>query len=1179
MPKRCRRSTLAQLLLVLCSAGSANSNPQTTAPSTTPPPRTAASVDYSKEGVVIQSLSRRISFNDNGSWQSVETASILIQSASGVQQLGVLAFSYDRDEQELELAYVRVRKPDGKIVLTPADNVQDISSEISKAAPTYSGLREKQIPVKSLSVGDVIEYQYRRTQTKPEIPSQFWYVQNFTTDCVTLEERLEIEVPSNKYVKVVSPKLKPETKEESGRKTYSWKTAQLELPSQKARPEDNKTSSDLFPSVQVTTFKTWEEVGRWYADLQNPQVAVSADLQSKADELTKGLSTEEDKARALYNYVSTKFRYVSLSFGVGRFRPHSADEVLANQYGDCKDKHTLFAALLKAAGIQAWPALIGAGMKLDPDVPSPAQFNHVITVIAGRQGKFWVDTTPEVAPFGLLLPTLRDQKALLVSTDVPPAIVSTPAIPPFPASQILDVQATLSSEGTLTGHFDVTLRGDDELLLRSVFHQVPPARWLELVQQLVRSDGFAGAVSNVDADSPDALAKPFHYSFDYTRTDYSDWQNHRVSPPLLPLLLLTPDNSGSHAEPFFVGAPGEYRYRTRMNLPKNYSADIPIAENVHTEFADFESSYLLKDNELTASRRLVIKQQKIPFATWDAYRKFAQDVADDHNKFIDLKTLSTSAAADHGESNAEAAALVVEAFRAGQRHDNNVLKDYLVQAERLNPRQAGLWALYGTLYLSSKQPQKAMEAFGKEIQFHPDNLVACRMLAKAQATYTTPNEAIETLKNGLKIVPNNVEVAYDLSALLVKEKRYAEVPGILRPVLEKNDNPNLQGVLADALLRSGNHTEGLAALEKYVRSNEPFALNNAAFSLADTDNDLPLARQYVGKAVSKLEEETNKLTLPSPKTADLRLMPLLAAAWDTQGWVTFRTGNLNEAEKYVSAGWELSQLGDVGDHLGQIYFAEGKKQKAIHMWQLALAADNSLGQTKERLRLAGAPVVPAQIMRSSILKGFVSPAEELGRLRTTKIPDLPKQQASAEFFVLFSSGKLADVQFISGSDSLKEAGPALKTADFHIQLPDGNDEKILRRGILSCSMYTAPSCQFVMFLPSTSTAAIPAGQQAPNDRVTAASEIQPPALLSKQEPQYSQAALQARVEGKVILRIVVDENGMPQDITVVTPLGFGLDEAAKECVAKWRFKPGTKEGVAVKTPASVEVNFRFAKGN
>ena len=101
--------------------------------------------------------------------------------------------------------------------------------------------------------------------------------------------------------------------------------------------------------------------------MQRPQIAVTPQIQAKAAELTKGLSTDEDKIRALYNYVSTQFHYVSLSFGNGRYQPHAAEDVLENEYGDCKDKHTLLAALLKAAGYDAWPALINSSRKIDPN--------------------------------------------------------------------------------------------------------------------------------------------------------------------------------------------------------------------------------------------------------------------------------------------------------------------------------------------------------------------------------------------------------------------------------------------------------------------------------------------------------------------------------------------------------------------------------------------------------------------------------------------------------------------------------------------------------------------------------------------------------------------------------------------------------------------------------------------
>jgi transglutaminase-like putative cysteine protease len=107
--------------------------------------------------------------------------------------------------------------------------------------------------------------------------------------------------------------------------------------------------------------------------------------------------------RAIYNYVSMQIHYIGVDFGIGRYQPHSPSEVLNNRYGGCKDKHTLLASLFDAAGIGAYPALISSFRELDPDVPSPAQFNHVITVVPQGNGFVWLDTITEVAPFGYLV--------------------------------------------------------------------------------------------------------------------------------------------------------------------------------------------------------------------------------------------------------------------------------------------------------------------------------------------------------------------------------------------------------------------------------------------------------------------------------------------------------------------------------------------------------------------------------------------------------------------------------------------------------------------------------------------------------------------------------------------------------------------------------------------------------
>jgi TonB family protein len=64
----------------------------------------------------------------------------------------------------------------------------------------------------------------------------------------------------------------------------------------------------------------------------------------------------------------------------------------------------------------------------------------------------------------------------------------------------------------------------------------------------------------------------------------------------------------------------------------------------------------------------------------------------------------------------------------------------------------------------------------------------------------------------------------------------------------------------------------------------------------------------------------------------------------------------------------------------------------------------------------------------------------------------------------------------------------------------------------------------------------------------------------------------AKVEGSVLLSLVVDPNGQPRDIQVVRPLGLGLDEKAVENARQWQFKPGLMKGMAVMV--NEEVFFR-----
>jgi len=87
--------------------------------------------------------------------------------------------------------------------------------------------------------------------------------------------------------------------------------------------------------------------------------------------------------------------------------------------------------------------------------------------------------------------------------------------------------------------------------------------------------------------------------------------------------------------------------------------------------------------------------------------------------------------------------------------------------------------------------------------------------------------------------------------------------------------------------------------------------------------------------------------------------------------------------------------------------------------------------------------------------------------------------------------------------------------------------------------------------------------------------VSAPAVLSKVEPEYSEEARKAKWQGTVVLSLVVDDQGRPQNLKVLRSLGLGLDQKAIEAVEKWRFKPGMKDGKPVPVMATIEVNFRL----
>lgn len=1071
--------------------------------------------DHSQEAFVIEQFSHKEKFENDGTALKEDVARVRIQSEAGVQKYGLLNFPYTSGTGTFEIAYVRVRKPDGSLVETPSENIQDMAAQITRQAPFYSDLREKHAAVKGLGVGDVVEYRTVDHTTKPLAPGQFWTSYSFTHEAIILDEEVEISVPQDRNVKVKSLTIQPAMTEAGGYRVYTWHSANLK---RKDDSNNKRETTELawhlargrLPQFDIilSSFATWDEVGRWYGKLQEERVKPTPEVSAKAAELVKDAINDDKKIHVLYDYVSTQFHYIGVAFGIGRYQPHSAAEVLENQYGDCKDKHTLLASLLSAVGIPAYPALISTSREVDADVPSPGQFDHVVTVVPRGDELVWLDTTSEVGPYRFLVSPLRDKHALLIWKDKPSALTLTPAELPFDSVQNFNMDAALDSAGTLVGNADFSVRGDTEYLLRAAFRAVPLPQWKELGQRISLASGFGGEVSEVTASSPEKTDQPFHFSYKYTRKEYGDWANRRILAPEPLIILLAPsDEELLPLGPSYLGPNLDIHFHSEVELPSGYHPSLPAPIHLREDFAQFDVTYDFQNGKMIVVRHLKTLMRDVPASERQKYIDFIKAVQDDYGTYIPLLSgLSSTASSPQdssrstlaflknlpSSSNADAAQQEAEARMAIMRDDSQGAYALLRAAVSADPKFTRAWVLLGGLLISAKQLQtggagslllvdrqidEGIAAFHNAIALDPGNAAIPKVLGFSLMSISRFDVAVPVWQDFMKSHPDDAAGPMNLGNCLNRLKRYSEAATAYEAAEKLGaDRTQIEMMLGLAYLHAGEREKAETEFSRLANGDtNDLVLNDVAYEMANSDLDVPVALNYAQKAVSGVEKESQKITLPELKKDDLNQVLVLAAYWDTLGWVNERMSKLDAAEQYLNASWKLTQDGVVAGHLCHLYRRTHQTATGIQMCQAALSRltmSNQLALGNFETERAAAQENLSFLTRGvAKSKAAVDAADFAVRQRMFKLPRFLSGTESAEFFVLFASDgkskafKVEDTKFISGSPKMKLQGKQLKNIDFKFPAPDNTPAHFVRRGILGCYQYSG--CSFALLDPAS----------------------------------------------------------------------------------------------------------------
>ncbi|MDP9049142.1 MAG: DUF3857 domain-containing protein [Acidobacteriota bacterium] len=1063
------------------------------------PPALAKAIDYSAESIVIERTDSIYTFEADGTSSEERSIVARVQADAAVRALGVVSVAFAADYQRVEFLYARVRHPDGSVVETPASDSIDMPEPVTREAPMYSDLKEKQLPIRSLRVGDTLEWRARITTTKPQAPGQIWGQEGFVEGAVVLAQNIELRVPAGVALQVWSPTSKAVESDvaASGSKpalhVYHWSSSQLKPTAGKVAEDeaaakkkavltaDEELDADQgkLPTIAWTTFKSWEQVGDWYRALQADRVSPSPEIKAKTAELIAGKTTDEDKVRAIYAYVATQIRYIGVDFGVGRYQPHSAAEILSNQYGDCKDKHTLLASMLSAAGIPSDAVLIGVGIRFNQAVPSPSAFNHVITHLtlpaASGTPQIWLDATAEVAPYRVLIAATRDKQALIVpaSATSAPAIARTPAELPFASFQKMDAVGSLDKEGTSHSHITMVMRGDGEVAFRSAFHQTAPAQYGVLMQQIVNVIGYAGTSSNPEASRAEDTAEPFKIGFDYERKKAGDWDNYRILPQLAPIALPRLADTDPLVRSLDLGTPQVQTATSAMKLPEGWTAILPEAAHWKCPYATYDLTYRFEKGTVYAERRIEILKQKVPTGDLKTYKKWADNADLGSEFYIQLvrhdadaagsKTYTgASAEAAPADSDstpsAQAEKLIQQAFADIQKVDLYNAKELLDQAAKLSPDHEYLWSGYGTLQWRNGDMSAALTDYKKELALHPAAFQRVSpAIFQAQLVLNQRQDALDTLRAWSKADPVDPAPVTQLLNMLIEDKSAAvavrEGEAALTRLPADGKNEFVRIALGQAYLMAGDKTKGEALVRGVLENTQDAGtLNNAAYLLADNSLDLPLDESCTRTALDKLTEESTSWTLDEDPGILLTKSGMISATWDTLGWILFREGKAAEALPYVHAGWVNRPNLETGKHVGDVQASLGDKAGALSTYQLAIATQpgyNALGVHTEPNEKQKELQALADALSAGKGKTTAKSAQErLQELRTIQLGAADGRAGNAGYLLLIKDGKA--VRVLATDKSVAGAESMLLAANFSSLFPAGAHAALVRSGFVNC---------------------------------------------------------------------------------------------------------------------------------
>ena len=591
----------------------------------------AASDEPSSRGARYLLDRQVIQVHDSGLSSRFVQRVIAIDSSRAAESFEELSFPFTPGEDRVEVLEAEVLRPDGTR-MRPTSVTDHRPGGRSGGVYTLGAARVVSFP--TLSAGDIVHMQVRTD----EIGSRNLFGAFFGVIAVAQElfpkERYQliVDAPAGRTLHAHQVGLGAPARDDTDRRQV-WRWEATALPAVAVEPR-MPGWGDVAAYVNVSTYRDWAAMARWYAELVRPQLELSEALRAEAQQLVEGATSVRERVAAIQEWLVRNTRYVGIEFGIHGFKPYRVTRIAQRGYGDCKDKASLFIAMLDAVGIRAQFVLVRTrDMGRLDDVPATLwAFNHAIAYVPDLD--LFVDGTSEFAGLGEVPPL--DQGAMALVLDVldpadPGARLTTIPVSDAAANATLtEGELRVAADGDAVMDVTETIVGTEAPRLRQTLQE--PSSREDVLSDVLGALHPGAELQHVGFEGLQQLGAPVAISWRARLPGLvrPSAGGERMDVPL----SLDPDDVirdlGSLAtreQPLVIDHPWSEKTKLRVRLPQGMQPDaLPGAIALTTPFGRYSLRVKATPGGVLVEEELAVERSLIAPADYPAFRQFLSEI-------------------------------------------------------------------------------------------------------------------------------------------------------------------------------------------------------------------------------------------------------------------------------------------------------------------------------------------------------------------------------------------------------------------------------------------------------------------------------------------------------------------------------------------------------------------------